>query len=626
MLDEFREKKLEVIAVLGELCDLSTRLGARSLAERLDHDVVQKLEADRFHLVVVGEFNHGKTTFVNALLGSAVLPIGVTPTTAVIHHIVHAETPRARVVTTSGDEREIPFEQVTAFTAEGSDAREEVRYLEVGYPAELLRERLVLVDTPGVNDLSLTRAEITYGYIPRSDAVLFVLDAGQPVKESERQFLETQLIGKSREKIVFVVAKSDIWSEEEKAQALAYIRDRLGRLLTDAPIFAISAQAALQGRQAESGLPDLSEYLNRFLAEQRGRLVLRNGLLDGSGATSVLARGIDARRRAATLGSEQLGRRVELLEADLAGHAGTVEKRRLNIREQAGAIKAWARRDLDRFCDDVAAQLPAALEKASGDDVRQHLGAFLEQSFREWASAETREIGVALEQLAEQTVAMVREDAQVVGKRVGDAMGSELSAPSIEVDTFAQDVSVFAVLSLGMGMLFANALLGGLLLAAAPVLAMYNRGRTEQMLKKRALEIAPMVLREASAKVAPKIDEMVDDFASRLDAWVIETGQELHREVIEVLQNVRKQRTEALPDTEGELKSCDRFAEQLVELKNRLAELHQSIVGAPLPGAPTAADAAAASEASSEDEPSRVVERAVGAPTNGAGGGFSGPA
>jgi hypothetical protein len=50
----------------------------------------------------------------------------------------------------------------------------------------------LLVDTPGVNDLSLQRADITYSYIPRADAVLFLLDAGQILKESERVFLERQ--------------------------------------------------------------------------------------------------------------------------------------------------------------------------------------------------------------------------------------------------------------------------------------------------------------------------------------------------------------------------------------------------------------------------------------------------
>ncbi len=579
MLDSFRERKLEVIEALGSLSDVARSVGASTLAERVDADLVKKLEIDRFHLVVVGEFNHGKSTFVNALLGQAALPIGVTPTTAVIHHIVWAESPSAKVVLASGQEQPLPFDDVKSFATGGARSDEPVSYVEVGFPADLLRERIVLVDTPGVNDLSLTRAEITYGYIPRSDAVLFVLDAGQPVKESERQFLEQQLIGKSREKIFFVVAKSDIWSPDERAEALTYVRSRLGALVKDPQVFAVSAQAALGGRVGESGIRELVDHLMRFLAEERGRILLDNALGEGQSAAVVLGRGVDARRRAVAMSAEQLARRIEMLEADLAGQAETIEKRRLAIREEAGAIKAWARRDLDRFCDDVVRQLPAILEQASGDDLKQHLGPFFEHSFREWAELETREIAAALEALGERMVALVKDDAHDVGKRVSTAMGADLKAPPIEVDRFAYDVGIFAVLSLGMGVMFANALLGGLLLAAAPALALWNRGRTEAEIKKRALELGPVVLREAAAKVGPKIDEMVDEFAQRLDEWVVTAGQELHREMIEVLATVRTEREAGAVDQAVELARAERDAGRLGEVSARLATLKSQIAG-----------------------------------------------
>jgi ribosome biogenesis GTPase A len=578
MLESFHERRREVVSALSELGEVAKGVGADSLARRVQADLVDKLDRDRFHLVVVGEFNHGKTTFVNALLGRSVLPVGVTPTTAVIHHIVWGETPSAKVVLASGDEQELPFDDVRSFATGGTRADDPVRYVEVAYPAELLRERIVLVDTPGVNDLSLTRAEITYDYIPRSDAVLFVLDAGQPVKESERQFLEHQLIGKSRDKIVFVVAKSDIWTESERDEALAYVKTRLGGIVKEPPVFALSAQAALS-EKGDSGVAPLVEHLTRFLADERGRILLTNALGEGLGAAGVLGRGLDARRRAASMSVEQLGRRLDLLEKDLAGHADTIEKRRLDIREEVGSIKAWARRDLDRFCDDVVRQLPAVLEKASGDDLRQHLGPFLEDSFRRWAEAETKEIAQALETLAERMVALVKDDAHDVGQRVSTAMGADLQAPSIEVDRFAYDVGIFAVLSIGMGVLFANALLGGLLIAAAPALALWNRGRTEVEVKKRALELAPVVLRETAAKVGPKIDEMVDDFAKRLDEWVVTAGQELHKEIIEVLANVRREREANVRDRDSELAECDKHQDSLQSATAKLEALRAGLAG-----------------------------------------------
>src|SRR6185436_19700764 len=115
MLESFHNRRSDVIKVLLDLLGLAERVGAKTLGARLDTDLVKKLDADRFHLVVVGEFNHGKTTFVNALLGANVLPVGVTPTTAVIHHLEHSDTPRAEVVYASGERTSIPFGEVRQF-------------------------------------------------------------------------------------------------------------------------------------------------------------------------------------------------------------------------------------------------------------------------------------------------------------------------------------------------------------------------------------------------------------------------------------------------------------------------------------------------------------------------------
>src|SRR3954463_7322056 len=116
MLETFHQKRDDVVATIRDLMSLAERVGARSLGAHLGADLVKKLEADRFHLVVVGEFNHGKSTFVNALLGAHILPVGVTPTTAVIHHLEYSAEPRAEIVLASGARTPLPFEEVKLFS------------------------------------------------------------------------------------------------------------------------------------------------------------------------------------------------------------------------------------------------------------------------------------------------------------------------------------------------------------------------------------------------------------------------------------------------------------------------------------------------------------------------------
>src|SRR5690606_29257260 len=156
---------------------------------------------------VLGEFNHGKTTFVNALLGDEVLPVGITPTTAAINHVIHAEGPRARAVLAEGGEEALEVHSLSDWITVGGARARDVAYVEVGYPADILRENITLVDTPGVNDLNEQRAEITYGYVPRADAVIFLLDAGQALKDSEREFLASHVLEGSRDRMIFVLGK-----------------------------------------------------------------------------------------------------------------------------------------------------------------------------------------------------------------------------------------------------------------------------------------------------------------------------------------------------------------------------------------------------------------------------------
>ena len=248
-------------------------------------------------LVVLGEFNHGTTTFVNALLGGGVLPTGITPTTALIHEARFGETPRAEVVfrpkdaegtavhdplrIVGGERRSIAWDKLGDLVVGGQLPPDEVLRVEIEYPADMLRDRVTLVDTPGVNDLNLQRAEITYGYVPRADAVVFLLDAGQILKESERRFLRDKLLGAGRDRIVFAINKSDMLDEKERGEVLGYARKQLAQVVPGAPVHLISAEKELAGDHEMSGFPALKQRLMDLLGENRLRMLVDYGADEG---------------------------------------------------------------------------------------------------------------------------------------------------------------------------------------------------------------------------------------------------------------------------------------------------------------------------------------------------------
>ncbi|HEX2610304.1 MAG TPA: dynamin family protein, partial [Gemmatimonadales bacterium] len=240
--------------------------------EQFGHDVAED-DLRRFHearqqldglflLVIAGEFNSGKSSVINALLGERVLPEGVTPTTDRINVLRHGT-----VV---------------------SEQLREAYLLDRTHPAEVLRE-INIVDTPGTNAIIRRHEELTRDFIPRSDLVLFVTSADRPFTESERTFLEQ--IREWGKKIVFIVNKIDILTRpEERDQVIRYVAENATGLLGETPqIFAVSARNAQaargdelpdsEQRWTESGFDQLEEYLLHTLDQQeRVRLKLLNPL------------------------------------------------------------------------------------------------------------------------------------------------------------------------------------------------------------------------------------------------------------------------------------------------------------------------------------------------------------
>lgn len=206
-----------------------------------------------FLLVVVGEFNSGKSAFINALLGQKLLKEGVTPTTTQINVLRYGET----------QERQVESESLHTLTA----------------PVELLAE-LNIVDTPGTNAIIRQHEAITQQFVPRSDLVLFVTSADRPFTESERAFLER--IRDWGKKVLIVLNKTDLFqNQEELDMVIAFINENARALLGISPeIFPISARLALRSKLGEpelwgtSRFEALEKYIQSTL-DDKGRLTLK---------------------------------------------------------------------------------------------------------------------------------------------------------------------------------------------------------------------------------------------------------------------------------------------------------------------------------------------------------------
>lgn len=218
-----------------------------------------------FLLVVCGEYNAGKSSLLNALLGETVMPEGVTPTTDRVTVVTYGDT---------------------------ASERTEDGILYRSSPLDSLRD-LALVDTPGTNAVIEKHQELTERFVPRADLVLFVTSADRPFTRSERVFLD--LIASWGKKIVLVINKVDLLddaaedgsADEGRDEVFSFVRRHAREALdTEPPVFAVSARRALRAKRADddealaaSGLPELEAYIAGELGDaERLRLKLSTPL------------------------------------------------------------------------------------------------------------------------------------------------------------------------------------------------------------------------------------------------------------------------------------------------------------------------------------------------------------
>ena len=250
-----REEKEALAEIRLALADVDLPSDALTTLQ----DAILQLD-ELFLVVVVGEFNAGKSALVNALLGEKVLLEGATPTTSRVTLVKWGEQAGQHAVD----------ENFAIYT----------------YPLPLLKE-LNIVDTPGTNAVIRHHERLTDEFVPRSDLVLFTTSADHPLTESERQFLERILAwGK---KIVFVLNKADIIENESSLEEVrSFVLKHATIILGDTPeFFPVSARLAQRAlaetnpeqRQhlwAASGLDALEKYINSTL-DDATRLQLKFG-------------------------------------------------------------------------------------------------------------------------------------------------------------------------------------------------------------------------------------------------------------------------------------------------------------------------------------------------------------
>ena len=370
MLKRYKQIRQELIGLIESLSSVSLSRGDDKINENLQ-EISEKLVGNHFHLVVLGQFKRGKSTFINSLLGEKVLPTAVVPLTSIVTLIKHGEKETIEVHFTNGQRKTISRSELSDYVTERGNPENEkmVKHVEVSYPSDYLKDGVYIIDTPGVGSTFENNTEMTYNYLPRVDAALFLLAVDPPMSQSEITFLKD--VKQYVEKIFFIQNKIDYMSEEECQESMLFSKQVIEEALgsDNIRIHPLSAKLALEGKQTkskkrlkESRLSEFDKVLGAFLLQEKGKTVLRSALNNTRKLLSDEEFAIELERKAIATPLEALEQKIQLFQEKMEAVRRDREDNAYYFEGEVKRLTDIVDRDLERLKKEKIPKLLKDLE------------------------------------------------------------------------------------------------------------------------------------------------------------------------------------------------------------------------------------------------------------------------
>jgi GTP-binding protein EngB required for normal cell division len=241
------QARIERMEIAGDVADLLrrlervvTELGMVELRTELER-LVARLESPSFEIALFGRVSAGKSSLLNRVLRRGVLPVGVTPVTAVPVRIHFGETAEAQVSFADGSREKIPLQRLAEYaTEEGNPGNSRhVASIEVALDEPRLQGGVTLVDTPGLGSLATSGAAETLAYLPRCDLGVVLLDGASSPALEDFRVVESLIAAGSRAMVL--VSKADLLNPADRDRMARYVRESLrSQAGVDVPVRMVS--------------------------------------------------------------------------------------------------------------------------------------------------------------------------------------------------------------------------------------------------------------------------------------------------------------------------------------------------------------------------------------------------
>ncbi len=305
-----------------------------------------RMNEPHFSVAVVGEFSRGKSTLINRMLNTDLLPVGVVPTTAMITRALYGPKPKMWRIYTDGKKEKLPLnsESWKELLADGSGV-DPKGFIQLEIENEWLKKTGVhIIDTPGAGDLTGDRAALTADTIASCDATLAAISATMALSLTEKAFVDQHVFSRKTPRVAVVLTRLDEVAKAERASVVSYFKQKVAKWAPGVEICCAHAAPVLpEGSGIECAGPESILKMLSSWAENNHHFRLR-GLQILSQLREIVAllrTSLTTWINASKLSREERRRFLKTGELQLDRNRLDWEDLRLALKNKEGDVISW---------------------------------------------------------------------------------------------------------------------------------------------------------------------------------------------------------------------------------------------------------------------------------------------
>ena len=451
-IQDYKKTVTSLTQDLTRMEDIAKKLEMDNTEKGL-HELNDQMKEERFNIAVLGEFNRGKSTLINAMLQKKILPSYIRPTTSCVNRVTYGLEPKALVEFYDGHTEEIDYVDLKDYGTQFGDKSENVREITLWYPTVYCSHNVDIYDTPGLNDTP-EMTEATTNVIAKMDAAIFVVSKDANFSMSESEYIGEKLLTSDIHRIIFVITKVGDLSDSDRERLIENTRQRIRELvlpkaekvlennaaeiekfkamLENIPVYGVDSVMALKAREnfdlellKKSGFPEFEKAVDDVLTRERGRITLERQTNIILKATRDMFDIIQTRVIPLTVGEEEFAEKVDKINKEIESIKQLTEEEMTRLEDGKNIVLKDTQDKWNEFMSELNSIIIEKLDQIK-------LGR---------ADLKGKKKEIFIQNAINELIPLIQQEFQIYIERIQNFIGEQVGENCQSMDEFVNDVS-----------------------------------------------------------------------------------------------------------------------------------------------------------------------------------------